>query len=119
MATGKSKMAWMVFMCATATGIAAWAQGPVRTIEIHAKQFEFVPGSITLKRGETVKLVLKSDDVPHALAVAGLPIHAEMVKDHATEVLVTPAEVGDFAGRCSKFCGSGHRDMHLLVHVVQ
>jgi cytochrome c oxidase subunit 2 len=99
-------------------GTQARAQEPTRTIEIHAKQFEFVPAEITLKKGETVKLVLRSDDVPHALAVEGLPIHAEMVKDHATDVIVTPTETGDFAGKCSKFCGSGHRDMHFVVHVV-
>ena len=96
----------------------AGAQAPVRTIDIHAKQFAFVPAEITLKKGETVKLVLYSDDVPHSLAVEGLPIHAGMEKGHPMDVIVTPAETGDFKGKCAKFCGSGHRDMHFLVHVV-
>jgi cytochrome c oxidase subunit 2 len=96
----------------------AVAQEPTRTIEIHAKQFAFVPAEITIKKGETVKLVLWSDDVPHSLAVEGLPIHSEMIKDKATDVVVTPTETGDFKGRCSKFCGSGHKDMHFVVHVV-
>jgi cytochrome c oxidase subunit 2 len=98
--------------------VAAGAQEPVRTIDIHAKQFEFVPAEITLKKGETVKLELYSDDVPHSLAVEGLPIHAGMEKGHPSEVIVTPMETGDFKGKCAKFCGSGHRDMHFLVHVV-
>ena len=97
---------------------AAGAQEPVRTIDIHAKQFEFVPAEITLKTGETVKLELYSDDVPHSLAVEGLPIHAGMEKGHPVAVVVTPTETGDFNGKCAKFCGSGHRDMHFLVHVV-
>jgi cytochrome c oxidase subunit 2 len=90
----------------------------VRTIEIHARQFKFVPAEITLKKGEPVKLVLISDDVPHGLAVAGLPIHADMVKGQRTIITVTPEKTGDFPGRCSKFCGAGHRDMHFIVHVV-
>jgi cytochrome c oxidase subunit 2 len=93
-------------------------QQPTRTIEVHAKQFKFEPAEITLKRGETVKLVLISDDVPHGLAVAGLAIHADMVKGQPVSLVVTPKEVGDFPGRCSKFCGSGHRDMHFMVHVA-
>jgi cytochrome c oxidase subunit II len=100
------------------TGMPAKAQEPTRTVEIHAYQYGFKPAEITLKKGETVKLVLWSDDVPHSLAVQGLPIHAEMLKDHETDVIVTPTEAGDFAGKCSKFCGSGHRDMHFTVHVV-
>jgi len=92
--------------------------GAPRTIEIHAKQFKFEPSEITIRKGETVKLVLYSDDVPHALAVAGLPIHADMVKGHPSTVLVTPEQTGDFQGKCSKFCGAGHRDMHFVVHVV-
>jgi cytochrome c oxidase subunit 2 len=93
-------------------------QQPARTIEIHAKQFKFEPAAITLKKGETVKLVLISDDVPHGLAVAGLAIHADMVKGHPSTLVVTPEETGDFLGKCSKFCGAGHRDMHFVVHVV-
>ena len=98
--------------------LAADTQQPAKTIEIHAKQFRFVPDAITLKRGETVKLVLLSDDVPHSLAVEGLPIHAAMVKDKPTDLLVTPETDGDYQGKCAKFCGSGHRDMHFVVHVV-
>ncbi len=91
---------------------------PSRIVEVHAKQFKFVPSEITLKKGETVKLVLISDDVPHGLAVAGLPIHADMVKGQPSTLIVTPETTGDFFGKCSKFCGAGHRDMHFVVHVV-
>lgn len=91
---------------------------PARTITIHASKFKFDPSEITLKKGQTVKLILISNDVPHALAVNGLPIHSDMVKDHPSTLVITPETVGDFAGKCSKFCGPGHRDMHFMVHVV-
>ena len=45
------------------------AQDVARTIEIHAKRFSFDPTEITVKKGETVKLVVTSDDVEHSLSI--------------------------------------------------
>lgn len=95
------------------------AQEPVRTIEIHAHRFSFVPSEITLKPGETVKLRLISDDVPHSLLVPGLKINQEVSKGHPAEVTVTPSSAGDFPGKCGRFCGSGHGSMIFMVHVKE
>lgn len=89
------------------------------TIEIHAKRFEFVPAEITLKKGQTATLSLVSDDVPHSLLVEGLKINAPIVKDHPTQIQVTPQQTGDFKGRCGKFCGMGHGKMTFTVHVTE
>lgn len=89
-----------------------------RVIVIHAKKFEFVPDEITLKKGETVKLELTSDDVLHSLVVPGLKINATMRSGQTTDVVVTPTETGDFEGRCGIFCGPGHNKMRFTVHVV-
>jgi cytochrome c oxidase subunit 2 len=93
-------------------------QSSSRRIEIHAKRFSFQPSEITLKKGETVTLVLTSDDVPHSLLVPDLNINGAMTKGHVTEVTVTPDKVGDFHGRCGRFCGSGHGSMTFTVHVT-
>ena len=97
---------------------AAHAQEPTRTIEIHARQFAFVPTEITLKKGETVKLVLISDDVPHSLLIPDLGVNAPMIKDKQTDVLLTPTKTGDFSGVCGKFCGRGHGSMLFKVHAT-
>ena len=47
--------------------------GP-RRIEVTAKRFAFLPGEVTLKKGEPVVLVLKSVDVPHGVRFSGLGI---------------------------------------------
>jgi cytochrome c oxidase subunit II len=91
---------------------------PVRTITIHARKYEFIPAEITLKKDQTVNLELTSDDVEHSLEVPGLGINSVMKKGVVTEVDVTPTKVGDFKGKCGKFCGFGHRKMHFMVHVV-
>lgn len=93
------------------------AQEQIRTIEIHARRFAFVPAEITLKKGETVKLRLISDDVAHSLVVPGLEIKQEIPKGHPAEVTVTPNSTGDFRGQCGRFCGSGHGSMLFTVHV--
>ena len=93
------------------------AQEQVSTIEIHARRFAFSPSEITLKKGETVKLRLLSDDVPHSLLVPGLKINETMTKAHPDDVTVTPNSSGDFRGECGRFCGSGHGSMLFIVHV--
>jgi cytochrome c oxidase subunit II len=95
------------------------AQQLARTIEIHAKRFAFSPAEITLKKGETVDLKLFSDDVPHSLVVKELGINEEATKDHPADATVTPAAVGSFAGKCGRFCGSGHGSMRFTIHVEE
>ena len=95
------------------------AQEPTRTIEIHAQRFAFVPSEITIKPGETVKLRLISDDVPHSLVVPDLKIKQEVTKGHPAEVTVTPDSAGDFHGQCGRFCGSGHGSMVFMIHVKE
>ena len=103
------------FMAVASTTFAA---EEMRTIEIHARRYVFSPTEITLKKGETVKLRLISDDVAHSLVVPDLKIKQEMVKGHPSEVMVTPSSVGDFHGMCGRFCGSGHGSMVFTVHVT-
>jgi cytochrome c oxidase subunit II len=95
------------------------SQSQERTIEVHAKRFAFSPAEITVKKGETVTLSLISDDVPHSLLISELGVNAAMVKGHPTQVQMTANKTGDFTGRCGKFCGSGHGQMHFVVHVAE
>jgi cytochrome c oxidase subunit II len=97
----------------------AQAPQPTKTIVIHALKYAFVPNTITLKKDETVRLALISDDVRHGLAVRGLSIRSQITPGHPAEVVVTPATVGDYTGACSFYCGSGHRDMEFVVQVVE
>lgn len=94
------------------------AQDAARTIEIHAKRFSFSPAEITLKKDETVKLLLISDDVTHSLVIPDLNVKETIKKGHTTEVTITPTKTGDFKGQCGHFCGSGHGSMIFTVHVT-
>jgi cytochrome c oxidase subunit 2 len=92
------------------------SQAP-RAIEVTAKRFEFVPSTITLKRGETVKLVVKSEDVTHGLFFRPLKIDTDLTPGETQEITVTPQTTGTFTAICHHFCGSGHGGMKLTVVV--
>ena len=98
--------------------VGAKAQTPGRRIEIVARRYSFAPAEITVRRNEAVTLALTSQDVTHSLLIPGLHINATASKGRVTEVTVTPDKVGDFPGRCGRFCGSGHGSMLFVVHVT-
>jgi len=98
---------------------AAPVQPGPRRIEITAKRFEFLPGEITLKKGEPVVLVLKSIDVAHGIHFKELGIETKVGKGQTSELTFTPEKTGTFIGHCSVFCGSGHGSMTLTLHVVE
>ncbi len=106
----------LVFILA---GTAAPRSAVPRCIEITAKRFIYEPDAITLKKDETVLLVLKSADVTHGLRIRELGLDLKVSADKPAEVLFTPRKVGDFVGHCSVFCGRGHGQMKFTIHVVE
>jgi cytochrome c oxidase subunit II len=90
-----------------------------RVIVITAKRFEFTPKEITLKKGETVKLQLRSEDVTHGFFVRPLGIDKDIPAGGITEVTVTPQEVGRYRTICDHFCGAGHGAMKMTVIVEE
>jgi cytochrome c oxidase subunit II len=95
----------------------SYSQDTGQAIEVHAKRFSFTPSQITVKKGETVKLSLISDDVTHELVIPDLQVKQEVNKGKPVEVTFVPNKVGDFSGMCGHFCGTGHTSMKFVVHV--
>ncbi len=89
-----------------------------KTLQISAKRFSFDPGEVTLKKGEPVTLVMRSEDVAHGLRVRELGVDLKAGKGATAQATITPDKTGDFVGRCSTFCGSGHGSMTVTFHVV-
>jgi cytochrome c oxidase subunit 2 len=90
-----------------------------KRIEVVAKRFAYMPAEITLKKGDPVVIVLRSDDVTHGIKFKELGIDSEIRKGAATELPFTPTRTGDFVGHCSRFCGAGHGSMTLTLHVTE
>jgi cytochrome c oxidase subunit II len=108
--------AGLLAMAASAASVQA--QAAPRRIEIDARRFSYSPGEITLKKGEPVILVLKSDDVAHGLRIRELNINLKTKAGGTAEMQFTPDKTGDFVGHCSVFCGEGHGSMAIKLHVV-
>ena len=95
------------------------ARGAERTIVVHAHRFAFEPSEISINTGETIRLRLISDDVPHSLLVKPLHIDISATKSNPGESVLNAATPGDYHGRCGRFCGSGHGRMVFTVHVIR
>jgi len=94
------------------------AQSP-HTISMTAHRFAFEPNEITVKKGEPVILVIRSQDVSHGLVIEDLGVRTEVTKGASTEVKFDPESAGTFEGKCAHFCGKGHGSMTLTVHVTE
>jgi cytochrome c oxidase subunit 2 len=106
----------MMVLTFAAPGPARADDGP-RVIEITAKRFGFTPNQITLKKGETVKLRLTSEDVTHGFFMRALKIDEEIDPGKTTEITLTPQTTGTFVTICDHFCGVDHGNMNMKIVV--
>ena len=107
----------LLLLAPVVTARAAYGADEPRAIVITAKRFEFVPSTITLKKGETVKLVVTSEDVTHGHFIRPLKIDTDLTPGKTEELSVTPQTAGTFTAICHHFCGAGHGNMKLTVVV--
>ena len=101
------------------TGIPQLRADQPRVIQITAKRFQFSPDQITLKKGETVKLRLVSEDVTHGFFLRPLKIDEEIDPGQPTEITVTPDKAGSFSTICDHFCGANHGNMKMTIVVTE
>lgn len=105
------------FSLAMFTGTSRVQADDVPVIEITAKRFAFAPDKITLKKGQTVKLRLHSEDVTHGFFLRPLKLDEEIPAGQTAEVTVTPQVAGTFTTICDHFCGANHGNMNMTIVV--
>ena len=89
-----------------------------QVIQMVAKQWEFVPATLTVKKGVPVKLVIQNPDVAHGLAIPDLGVNQNLPAGETTTVEFTPDKAGTFTFFCNVFCGEGHRGMKGTITVT-
>jgi cytochrome c oxidase subunit II len=117
----KSCFVFMLSLAMTGVHLAATkalAEDAPQRVEVTAKKFAFEPAEITVKKGQPVDLILKSEDVDHGLKFRELKVDVKAKKGASGEVHFTPTQTGTFVGHCSVFCGAGHGSMSFKLHVV-
>lgn len=102
---------------------AGWASDPpvhkVRMVKVSSKRYAFIPGQLTLKKGETVDIELSAEDVVMGFSAPELKARATMVPGQVSHLRLTPQKMGRFDFLCDVFCGAGHEDMNGTITVVE
>lgn len=89
------------------------------SIDIVASNWKFTPSAITLQVGQTSTLRVKSTDGVHGLQSDDLGIAQTPISPGQwTTISVTPKKAGTYVLHCAIFCGAGHANMTLTVHVL-
>jgi len=84
---------------------------PKDTIEVIAKDFEFIPDTIRVREGTLVILKLKSIDGTHGFDLGAFGIDERLDENVLKVVEFYAAKKGEYGIRCSHFCGIGHLGM--------
>jgi cytochrome c oxidase subunit 2 len=114
----KAMLSLLLAIAAIASSGASRARADdVPVVEITAKRFAFSPDKITLKRGQTVKLRLHSEDVTHGFFLRPLKLDEEIPAGPSIDVTVTPQTAGTFTTICDHFCGANHGNMNMTIVV--
>ena len=87
------------------------AASGVKEFRMTAKQFKFDPDTIEVNKGDTVRLIVTSTDVPHGIAIPEYGINAKLAVGTPTTIEFVADKTGTFNAFCSVFCGSGHSGM--------
>lgn len=83
----------------------------VKEFTITAKSWEFSPGTITVNKGDKVRLKITSTDVTHSFLLTDYNINTKLEAGQTQIVEFTADKAGSFSFRCGVPCGSGHKEM--------
>jgi len=85
--------------------------GEIKEFRMTAKQFAFEPSTIEVNKGDRVRLIVTSTDVPHGIAIPEYGINERLDTGKPVTIEFTAEKEGTFTTFCSVFCGSGHSNM--------
>ena len=115
----------LTLVSAASQGVAQVAKdagtGPrgAHEIQVTLKKYEFSPGSLRVKKGEQVRLILAAVDHDHGFKLDDFNINQKIPKGTTVVVEFTADKTGTFQFRCSSVCGLGHRNMKGILVVEE
>ena len=83
----------------------------VHEIQVTLRKYEFSPGSLRVKKGERVRLIMLAVDHDHGFKLDDFDINQKVRKGSTAVIEFTADKSGTFQFRCSNVCGLGHRGM--------
>jgi cytochrome c oxidase subunit II len=91
----------------------------VHDIQVTLRKYEFNPGSLRVRKGEQVRLILAAVDHDHGFKLDDFNVNQKVLKGTTVVVEFTADKAGTFQFRCSNVCGLGHRNMKGLLVVEE
>lgn len=87
-----------------------------REIEVKSIQYRWEPDIIVVKKGEKIRFIIETVDVPHGFELEGIVIpgwdtNKAIRKGNKTILEVTADEAGVWDMVCTIYCGPGHVGM--------
>ena len=103
-----------------AAAFAAAADAPDEDhVSLLAMKFDFMPDTVTLKKGRPVVLEISSLDRIHGFAIPELGLRADVLPTETRLIRLVPQRAGRFTFRCDNFCGEGHEEMEGALVVEE
>lgn len=86
--------------------------GGVKEFNMTAQKWQFNPGTITVNKGDTVKLHVESVDVAHGFELSAFGVNERLEPGKTVDVEFVASKTGTFTFACTvSSCGSGHSGM--------
>jgi cytochrome c oxidase subunit 2 len=89
-----------------------------RTIKVIARKFEFLPGTIKAKKGETLVLKFTAPEVPMGFNLPDFNVRTDILPGKTATVKFVADKTGTFTFVCDIFCGDHHEDMQGTLVVT-
>ncbi len=80
----------------------------VKTFEIKADKYDFIPDTITVDKGDKVIIKAIAIDKDHGFGIKEFDISKDLPKGEWVTIEFTADKEGEFTIRCTKFCGWKH-----------
>lgn len=80
-------------------------EADVKEFEIKAFRFGYSPDTITVNKGDKVKITIDNTDTKHGIRIPSLGVAGNDALEFSADT------VGEFEWLCNVMCGSGHREM--------
>jgi cytochrome c oxidase subunit II len=105
-------------LAAIVAGASGTADGE-QHVSMLAMKFDYLPDTITVKRGKPVVLELSTLDRAHGFDVPDLGLRTIIAVGAPTLLRFTPEKAGSFNLHCDNFCGDGHEEMAGRIIVTE
>lgn len=100
--------AWMALAVESALPFPKTSESNYHEFKLTATDSGFEPSSLTVKKGERVRLIITATDCEHEFRLNAFDILQALKKGDPEIIEFTASKAGTFTFKSSVYCGKGH-----------